>query len=48
LAFPPCSSSLGKFEFLKISGELRTAGRRGRLALREAFVPYAKQCERNK
>jgi len=27
-----------KFEFLKISGELQTAGRRERLPLREAFV----------
>ena len=34
-----------KFEFLKISGELQTAGRRGRLPRREAFVLYAKQCD---
>lgn len=38
----------GKFEFLKISGELQTAGRRGRLPLREAFVSYAKQCDETK
>jgi len=39
---------IGEFEFLKISEELRTAGRRGRLPLREAFVPYAKQCDETK